>query len=44
MKIILKMYMNENIGGNLFVDVIANKYSNIGFAICEFGNRTISSL
>ena len=26
MKIILQMYINENLGDDLFIDIIANKY------------------
>ena len=44
MKIILKMYINENIGDDLFIDVIANRYPKINFIICGIKNRMISSL
>lgn len=44
MKIILKMYINKNIGDDLFIDVIANRYPKIDFVIYGIRNRMISSL
>lgn len=44
MKIILQMYINENLGDDLFIDIIANKYPNIKFTIFGIGNRMISSV
>lgn len=44
MNIILQMYINENLGDDLFIDIIANKYPNINFTIFGIGNRKIPSI
>ena len=44
MKIILQMYINENLGDDLFIDIIANKYPNTNFTIYGIGYRMISSV
>lgn len=44
MKIILQMYINENLGDDLFIDLIANKYPNIDFTIYGIGNREIPNI
>lgn len=41
MDIILQMYINENLGDDLFIDIIANRYPNINFFIWGIGNRII---
>lgn len=43
-KIILQMYINENLGDDLFIDIIANRYPNIDFVIFGIGNRIIPPL
>ena len=41
MDIILQMYINENLGDDLFIDIIAKRYPNINFTIFGIGNRQI---
>lgn len=43
-KFVLQMYINENLGDDLFIDIVANKYPNIDFVIFGIGNRTIPSI
>lgn len=39
--IILQMYLNENLGDDLFIEIIAKKYPDVNFTIFGIGNRPI---
>lgn len=43
-RIVLQMYINENLGDDLFIDIIANRYPSIDFVIFGIGNRVIPPL